>query len=489
MAKPRVLYDLSFGIDRIGFSGIPQDTRLLFDALTESSEIDISGWIRPFGQSRYSRKSLDDLVEQAEFLGPFLSNRIDQRDFIAKILDRFRFHRASRGWQLIGQGFNIDKSLYPANNMLNDLIWRRIFASTVSPNNRNKLINQKYYLSKFGAERHTAAALRMMPVPKFRTDNFDYVITQDTRPMRVNSKTRKIVRYHDGIPVTASDTFENALPTKVHVNAIRMASKDTFFICNSTSAQNDLGNISSEAGNNSVVIPYFIPKMDRNDVNKDALLAIARSRISHSTLAQPKQKRAIERWFGKGEGIPPFIMSLATIEPRKNYLRLIEAWQLLRIRGFKELRLMIVGSPGWAFDHILNGMRPYVEQGELLHVERIAQTELPILYSAAKAFCFPSMAEGFGLPPTEAMQCGCPVILSDIAAHRYMAGEAASFCDPYSVSDIADRIQGVLEQEAYREHLIALGKENVQRFSLETLLPLWEEFFISRMGRKNGASA
>jgi glycosyltransferase involved in cell wall biosynthesis len=116
-----------------------------------------------------------------------------------------------------------------------------------------------------------------------------------------------------------------------------------------------------------------------------------------------------------------------------------------------------------------------------LHLEKVAQHELGYLYSAASCFAFPSFAEGFGLPPTEAMQCGCPVVVSDIPAHRYAAGEAALYCDPYDEEDMAATMAHVLD-DANRtkvQELVERGYRNAERFSQENILPMWEEFFNS----------
>jgi glycosyltransferase involved in cell wall biosynthesis len=212
--------------------------------------------------------------------------------------------------------------------------------------------------------------------------------------------------------------------------------------------------------------------------NANVLRYIAQNRISPRTINESQRIRSISEWMGGGENhIPRYIMSLATIEPRKNYGRLIEAWQVVRAQGHDDVRLMIVGSPGWLYAGTLKAMRPYIERGELLHLEKVAQSELPMLYSCASVFCFPSMAEGFGLPPTEAMQCSCPVVLSDIPAHRYMAGESALMCDPYSVADIADKLTVALTDDEVRKSLKHKGLENVKRFTVDEVLPKWEDFF------------
>lgn len=300
--------------------------------------------------------------------------------------------------------------------------------------------------------------------------------------------------------------------TKVHTRSVLRCASDSLFVCNSPSAVSDLGQISEKAAEKAVVIPYFVPQMKNVELGKAKLWELAATRVSPSTAGKLEPDTIARKWFGlasvgrktaeneetesnaKRSGpvkTPSFIMSLATIEPRKNYQGLIRSWQKLRAATGRDVKLVIVGRPGWEFEPILREMRPYVAAGTLLHLEGLPQNELQIWYKAATCFAFPSYAEGFGLPPVEAMQCGCPVLVSDIPAHRYSAGDAALFCDPYDEDDIAAKLNQLTDpgRKGERTAMIERGYRNADRFTVANVLPLWEEFFASRMGRKNGASA
>ena len=117
--------------------------------------------------------------------------------------------------------------------------------------------------------------------------------------------------------------------------------------------------------------------------------------------------------------------------------------------------------------------------GQLLHLEKVSQDELGCWYSAARCFAFLSFAEGFGLPPIEAMQCDCPVLVSGIAAHRYSAGDAAIYCDPYNGGEIMAKLDFLTRDENRGEidAMVARGRANAARFTIEQVLPLWEELF------------
>lgn len=475
-APSRVLFDLSTGLKTVGFAGIPQDTRLLFYGLAGSRSIDVAGLVRPYASSFHARQRLDAIERQAAFLGLFLEGRMN-RALAERALNRVH-PRLALAWSLIMRGWRLSSRLEELHSGLKDAVWRGVFAPTVPPGARELLAEKKYFLSKIGNDRIIASCLAPLPTPRIDTIGFDFFFVDDVRPVRVSRGTRKIVRYHDGIPFTAPDTFSGPLPLRVHVAATRKAAVDSFFVCNSPSALDDLRMVAPRAADNATVIPYFIPRMSRQAVELGHIASIAARRISTATIDDDKKKASLATWLNSTDGAPTprYIMSLATIEPRKNYIRLIEAWQLLRQTSKPDIKLMIVGSPGWAYQETLDAMRTHCEAGTLLHLERVAQSELPYLYSAAEVFCFPSFAEGFGIPPTEAMQCGCPVVVSRIPAHEYMAGVAALFCDPYDVPGIAAAINSALDP-AMAETLRTAGLANAERFSFHELLPQWESLF------------
>jgi glycosyltransferase involved in cell wall biosynthesis len=322
--------------------------------------------------------------------------------------------------------------------------------------------------------------LTPLPLTHLNTRGFDITLFTDVAPIRLASSTQKIVLYHDGLPVTASDTICNERHIRWHIRSTQQCATDSLFVCISPEARHGLERISSHAAQNAHVIPNILPRMQRVSTTRENLLNIAQLRLS-STFTEAAQN--IEgAWFktDSPNGIPPYILSVATIEPRKNYPALIEAWRRLCLLTGQEIKLMIVGSPGWLYQPILREMQPFIQQGMLLHLEKVAQEELPYLYSGAQCFIFPSVGEGFGLPPCEAMQCGCPVLLSDIPAHRYIGADAALYFDPYDAADIAAKLKMILLDENHNHlsaDLIKKGFNNIQRFSAEAVLPQWEALF------------
>lgn len=496
MSKPKILVDLAFAHQKMGFSGIPQDSRLLFDGLITSEQFSTTGLLWSNAGSWHG-KPPTTLEQQSVFLSVHLTS--PQPHLLSRLVGRAN-KQAGQIAERVLLGRYEKKHIVPlANDFLKEMVYRQFFSSTVDPEHQNAIVHADFALSSLGWWAANDSAVFNLAFPRLDTSGYDFLLFQDSRCIRVSPNTVKVIRYHDGLPVLASDTIMSAHYTKLHCRSIARCASDSIYVCNSPSALNDLGQISEEAARKAVVIPYFVPKMKNSDLGKTKLWELAATRVSPSTLGKQEPDGAARKWFGlslrsgkkseKNNAVgetasvetPLFIMSLATIEPRKNYQGLIRSWQKLRAATGRDVKLVIVGRPGWEFEPILREIRPYVASGTLLHLEGLPQNELQIWYKAATCFAFLSFAEGFGLPPIEAMQCGCPVLVSDIPAHRYSAGDGALFCNPYNEDDIVAKLDQLTDPERRNENaaLIERGYRNAERFTVANVLPQWEEFFTS----------
>ncbi len=155
-----------------------------------------------------------------------------------------------------------------------------------------------------------------------------------------------------------------------------------------------------------------------------------------------------------------YALTVSSIDPRKNFRRLIEAY-----KGIEGLKLYIVGSHSRVFGEQTGSLD---KSCNVKYLGRVSDEELVRLYSQARCFIFPSLYEGFGLPPLEAMACGCPVLASDIPVLREVCGDAAVYFDPRLVNGMYETISQFLnEGQDYMEQLRKNGMENVKRFSME----------------------
>ena len=161
-----------------------------------------------------------------------------------------------------------------------------------------------------------------------------------------------------------------------------------------------------------------------------------------------------------------YVLSVGTVQPRKNYARVIEALQVLRARGH-DLHYAIAGESGWLEDEFQRaldrtGMRPFV------HLLGYADDEdLPALYSEARMLVMASLYEGFGFPVLEAMACGTPVITSRISSLPEVAGEAALLIDPYDVDALANAMSMLDNDSTLRARLANAGIKQSAQFTWE----------------------
>jgi glycosyltransferase involved in cell wall biosynthesis len=191
------------------------------------------------------------------------------------------------------------------------------------------------------------------------------------------------------------------------------------------------------------------------------------------------------RAWAQGRALPPYLLMVSTIEPRKNHAALVRAFELALARHPSDLRLMIVGAPGWNFTEAFQAMAPLIRRGRLVHLENVPLAELRVLYSHAEAVVFPSLYEGFGYSPLEAMCCGAPVIASDIAAHRTTYGDAVLYCDPYQIESIASAIERLClaDDDTLRSDLIARGEQRARRFRVRAMTAPWQAL-LHELGRQ-----
>jgi glycosyltransferase involved in cell wall biosynthesis len=167
-------------------------------------------------------------------------------------------------------------------------------------------------------------------------------------------------------------------------------------------------------------------------------------------------------------GLPSrFILFVGTVEPRKNLVRLIEAFRLLCHAPQFTHSLVIVGGKGWADQPIYQALGPLQAGGRAVLTGRVEQDDLPFIYNLADVFVLPSLCEGFGIPVIEAMACGTPVVTSHSSCLPEVAGGAAVLVDPSSAESIAAGIRRVVEDAVSRKQLRQKGLARARDFSWE----------------------
>jgi glycosyltransferase involved in cell wall biosynthesis len=163
----------------------------------------------------------------------------------------------------------------------------------------------------------------------------------------------------------------------------------------------------------------------------------------------------------------PYALYVGTIQPRKNLVRLAQAYAGLVKAYAVPWDLVIAGGKGWLSDEVVQAIEDLALPGRIHLPGYVPEAQLPALLNGARLFCFVSLYEGFGLPILEAQAAGVPVMTANNSSLPEVAGDAAILVDPTDVDAIADAMLRLSSDEALRQQLIAAGRANVARFSWE----------------------
>jgi glycosyltransferase involved in cell wall biosynthesis len=164
---------------------------------------------------------------------------------------------------------------------------------------------------------------------------------------------------------------------------------------------------------------------------------------------------------------PQFVLFVGSLEPRKNVTRLLAAYAQLHPALRREVHLVLAGGRGWLNDDVRSTVERLGVADRVHFIGYVKEADLPAVYSLATVFAYPSLYEGFGLPVVEAMQCGTPVLTSNVSALPEVAGEAAVLVSPANVEEIAAGLTRLLEDAGLRAELRARGYARAQAFSWE----------------------
>lgn len=161
----------------------------------------------------------------------------------------------------------------------------------------------------------------------------------------------------------------------------------------------------------------------------------------------------------------PYILYVGTIEPRKNLTRLIRAFDLLKREQGIPHKLVLAGGKGWNNEEIYKTASNAEYREEIVFTGYVDEPRKNSLYKHADVFVFPSLYEGFGIPPLEAMSFGCPVVASNAASLPEIVGDATEPVDPMDELSLAEGIRKVLSDRQYADGLIGKGREQIRKFT------------------------
>src|SRR5947207_1139394 len=176
-----------------------------------------------------------------------------------------------------------------------------------------------------------------------------------------------------------------------------------------------------------------------------------------------------------------FLLFVGTLEPRKNLLTTLRAFEEVITRTSARPQLVIAGGEGWLIDETLSFIDSASLKDRILLTGYLNDEDLRALYSSCRAFVYPSLYEGFGLPPLEAMACGAPVIAGRIAALQEALGDAAILIEPLDVQTLSRTIIEVLRDERRRAAMGEAGIKHAAKFSWDTAAKLTHEVYAMSM--------
>ena len=162
-----------------------------------------------------------------------------------------------------------------------------------------------------------------------------------------------------------------------------------------------------------------------------------------------------------------FVLYAGNVKPHKNLARLIEAFHLVRNRGLDHLKLVLIGDEISKYAALRRAVHQHQLHKYVRFLGYVPEETLAVMYRLAGVFVFPSLYEGFGLPPLEAMASGTPVVTSNVSSLPEVAGDAALLVDPYDPAAIADGIYTVLTDSSVRQNLREKGVARARQFSWE----------------------
>jgi glycosyltransferase involved in cell wall biosynthesis len=256
----------------------------------------------------------------------------------------------------------------------------------------------------------------------------------------LGSRTRAIVTVHDLSFLHYPHCFEPALLAYLNSAVPRAAARADWVLADSESTRRDaIERLGVPAQQTSVLYPGVEPRF--RPIDDPTLL----DRVRH-----------------KYKLTQPFILSVGTVQPRKNYVRLVEAYNQL---GMADVHLVIVGGRGWLYQELLDRIRELGLQERVHLAGYVDDVDLPVIYNLARVVAQPSLYEGFGIPIVEAMACGIPVVAANNSSLPEAAGDAGLLVDAMDGEALADALARALTDSHLRQTMTERGVAQARRFT------------------------
>jgi len=266
-------------------------------------------------------------------------------------------------------------------------------------------------------------------------------IFHSTDPLLPPTRRKSVITIHDLVYVKFPDLVESRVvrwDAAVRANALRADA----IVADSAHTKSDIVELFGIPESKvHVVYPIVSPLFTHNPSEHD------------------------EEVIARYDLLRPYILFVSTIEPRKNVIRLLEAYDRMKDSFKKEVHLVVVGREGWKTEATVYAIRAHERSGCVRWLRDVRDTDLAALYRRALMFVFPSLYEGFGFPVAEAMASGTPVITSRAGSLSEIAGNAAVLVNPTSTEELTAAMAALAHDDAKRRELRRLGIEQARLFN------------------------
>jgi glycosyltransferase involved in cell wall biosynthesis/SAM-dependent methyltransferase len=427
--KHQELIEIFYDISVLGYghyesrsrTGVARVIENIASGLIASKQFDLSFCAT---HSWYAVKScLDYLQTQPSFRGIPLAHSSFFRNFESKLIELYNMLENR-------EKIFPEQSQEPQSQLLTDQLKKYLSNSIGISQQRSHLIDQE----------------RLSEADIFHATF--YHIPQQARECK---KLKKFATVYDLIPIILSQFFlgkNDADYQRMHASLNSLTAED-YIICISEATKNDLLNhvkLNPER--------VFVTHLAANT----ALFYPCNDAVN---MASVKHKY----------GIPdaPYILAVSTLEPRKNLEHVIRCFaKVVQQQGIKDLNLVLVGAKGWEYEKIFQEIANFgLSKDRIIITGYVADEDLAALYSGAMVFIYPSLYEGFGLPPLEAMQCGIPVITSNNSSLPEVVGDGGIMLDAADADGLCHSILKLYSTPAFRQEMSLKSLAQAKKFSWE----------------------
>jgi len=494
-----------------GFAGIPQEVRLLFRGLRKIDTVDVEGMLqtshRQLARGTSARQGfLSKKISVARRFARYSNVIISMaekphRNILDLILDYFNKRAERIALQVtMFTGIGSIKLSRFESKSFEDFTWRTLFSKTLPASDFSLVATANHRICSVPWHTMHMVGLGSLnwrisskaKYPNMDTSDFDIFIGQTPYPGQVSRSTKLVIRYHDAIPIFMPHTIsDKSVHQATHFYALmNNVEQGAWFACVSEATRQDLIRVFPDAEKKAVTIHNMVSHHYFRDNSPFELVpGIIRARLygndpdGKEMGLSPKflTIREQENFYLKHLHSKPlkYLLIVSTIEPRKNHVRLLAAWEVLKADVDPDIKLVVVGTLGWDYKQIYKGFKTWIDRGDLFLLNAVPAPDLRVLYRHAAATVCPSVGEGFDFSGVESMACGGVTIASDIPVHREVYDDAAIYFDPYATMSLVNALKKVLyndNAQSEAEQLRKYGEQVAARYLPEKILPQWQQF-------------